>query len=92
MKIFNPKIGIALELSPIFVAGDQCYLFDWKSCLEQTACSLVTQIVGMRGLSILSSAHARGECRAYRFVVMGEYPSIASEPQSAAEAQTSHAS
>jgi hypothetical protein len=39
------KFGIALELSPIFVAGDQCYLFDWKSRLEQTARSFVTQIV-----------------------------------------------
>ena len=34
-KIFDPKIGITLQLSPIFVAGDQCYLFDWKSCLER---------------------------------------------------------
>jgi len=44
-KILNPKVGIALELSPIFVAGDQCYLFDWKSGLEQTARSLMAQIV-----------------------------------------------
>jgi len=44
-KIFDPEIGITLQVSPILVAGDQCCLFDWKSCLEQTACSLVTQIV-----------------------------------------------
>jgi hypothetical protein len=44
-KIFNLEIGIALKLSPILVACDQRYLFDWKSCLEQTARSLVPQIV-----------------------------------------------
>jgi hypothetical protein len=44
-KIFNLKISVALELSPVFVAGDQCYLFDWQSCFEQTARSLVAQIV-----------------------------------------------
>jgi hypothetical protein len=43
--IFNLKVGITLQLSPIFVAGDQCHLFDWTSGLEQTARSLVTQIV-----------------------------------------------
>jgi len=41
-KIFDLKIGIALELSPILVTGDQCNLFDRKSCLERPACSLIT--------------------------------------------------
>ena len=62
MKIFNLEIGIALELSPIFVAGDQRYLFDWKSCLEQTARSLVTQIVEVQVFDLEFFA-CPGECR-----------------------------
>jgi hypothetical protein len=76
-KIFDPKIGITLQLSPIFVAGDQCYLFDWKSCLEQTACSLVTQIVEVQvfDLELITCA---GECCTYRSMIMRKDPSIAS--------------
>ena len=57
------------QLSPIFVAGDQCYLFDWKSCLEQTACSLVTQIVEVQVFD-LEFITCAGECRTYRSVIM----------------------
>ncbi len=70
-KIFNLEIGIALELSPIFVTGDQCYLFNWESCLEQAARSLVTQIVEMQVFDLEFIA-CPGECRAYGSVVMGK--------------------
>ena len=76
-KIFNFKIGITLELSPILVAGNQCYFFDWKSCLEQAARSLVTQIVEVQvfDLELITCA---GECCTYRSMIMRKDPSIAS--------------
>jgi hypothetical protein len=70
-KIFDPKIGITLQLSPIFVADDQSYLFDWQSCLEQTACSLGTQIVEVQVFD-LEFITCAGECRTYRSMVRGK--------------------
>jgi len=59
------------------VTGDQCYLFDWKSCFEQTARSLVTEIVEVQVFDLELIA-CPGECRAYGSVVMGKDSSIAS--------------
>ena len=76
-KIFNLKVGVALELSPIFVTGDECNLFDRKSCLEQAACSFMTQIVEVQvfDLELITCA---GECCTYRSMIMRKDPSIAS--------------
>jgi hypothetical protein len=76
-KIFNLEVGIALELSPIFVASDQRYFFDWKSRLEQAARSLMTKIVEVQVFDLEFIA-CPGECRAYGPVVMGKEPSIPS--------------
>ena len=48
-KIFNL---IAPELSPVLVAGDQRNCFDWKPCFEQTARSLVTEIVEVQVIDL----------------------------------------
>lgn len=76
-KILNLKVGIALELSPIFVSGAQCDLFDWESCLEQTARSFVTKIVELQVLDLEFIACSR-ECRTDGSVIMRKDPSIAS--------------
>jgi hypothetical protein len=47
------------------MAGDQCYLFDWKSGLEQTTRSLMTQIVEVQVFDLEFIA-CPGECRSFR--------------------------
>jgi hypothetical protein len=80
-KIFNFKVGIALKLPPIFVAGHQRYLFDWQSCLEQAARPFVAQIVKVKIFDFEFDAPP-SECCTYGSVVMRENPSMASSHNS----------
>lgn len=68
-------VWVALELSPILVAGDERHLLDWQSCLEQTARSLVAQIVEVQ---VFDLEACPGECRTYGSMVMRKDPPIAS--------------